>query len=70
MATVEELIEKILAERKDFTHEQLHRLIEEKKRDFEGLLSDQGAARLVAEELLVETEPVTVPSMKIRGLVA
>jgi len=67
---VEELIEKILAERKDFTHEQLHRLIEEKKRDFEGLLSDQGAARLVAEELLVETEPVTVPSMKIRGLVA
>jgi ssDNA-binding replication factor A large subunit len=67
---VEELIEKILAERKDFTHEQLHRLIEEKKGDFEGLLSDQGAARLVAEELLVETEPVTVPSMKIRGLIA
>ena len=70
MATVEELIEKILAERKDFTREQLHRLIEEKKRAFEGLLSDQGAARLAAEELLVETEPVTVPSMRIRDLVA
>jgi hypothetical protein len=69
LATVEELIGKILAERKDFTHEQLHKLIEEKKRDFDGLLSDQGAARIVAEELLVETEPVTVPNMMIRDLV-
>ena len=70
MATVEELIEKILAQRKDFTREQVQSLIEEKKGDFEGLLSDQGAARLVAEELLVETEPVAVPSMRIRDLVA
>jgi len=70
LATVEELIEKILAERKDFTHEQLQKLIEEKKRNFDGLLSDQGAARLVAEELLIETEHVAVPSMMIRDLVA
>ncbi len=70
MASMEELIEKILAERKDFTHEQLHKLIEEKKRNFDGLLSDQGAARLVAEELLIETEHVAVPSMMIRDLVA
>ena len=70
MATVEELIEKILAQRKDFTREQVQSLIEEKKRDFEDLLSDQGAARLVAEELLVETEPTAVPSMRIHDLVA
>lgn len=70
MATVEELIEKILAQRKDFTREQIESLIEEKKRDFEDLLSDQGAARLVAEELLVETEPTAVPSMGIHDLVA
>ena len=70
MATVEELIEKILAQRKDFTREQVQSLIEEKKRDFDDLLSDQGAARLAAEELLVETEPTTIPTMKIRDLVA
>jgi len=70
LATVEKLIEKILAQRKDITREQVQSLIEEKKRDFEGLLSDQGAARLVAEEFLVETEPVAVPSMRIRDLVA
>jgi replication factor A1 len=69
LATVEELIEKILAQRKDSTREQVQSLIEEKKRDFDGLLSDQGAARLVAEELLVETEPATMPSMRIRDLV-
>lgn len=67
---MEELIEKILAQHKDFTREQVHSLIEEKKGDFEGLISDQGAARLVAEELMVETEPTAVPSMRIRDLVA
>ena len=70
MATVEELIEKILAQRKDFTREQVQSLIEEKKRDFDDLLSDQGAARLAAEELLVETEPTTIPTMRIHDLVA
>jgi replication factor A1 len=70
LSTVDELIEKILAQRKDLTREQVQSLIEAKKLDFEGLLLDQGAARLVAEELLVETEPVAVPSMKVRDLVA
>lgn len=70
MSTVDELIEKILTQRKDLTREQVQSLIEAKKLDFEGLLLDQGAARLVAEELLVETEPVAVPSMKVRDLVA
>jgi replication factor A1 len=70
LSTVDELIEKILAQRKDLTREQVQSLIEAKKLDYEGLLLDQGAARLVAEELLVETEPVAVPSMKVRDLVA
>jgi replication factor A1 len=67
---MEDLIAKILAQRKDLTREEIESLIEKKKREAQDLLSDQGAARLVAEELLVETEPVAVPSMMIRDLVA
>jgi len=67
---MEDLIAKILAQRKDLTRGEIESLIEEKKREAQDLLSDQGAARLVAEELLVETEPVAVPSMMIRDLVA
>jgi replication factor A1 len=70
LSTVDELIEKILAQRKDLTRQQVQSLIEAKKLDFDGLLLDQGAARLVAEELLVETEPVAVPGMRVRDLVA
>jgi replication factor A1 len=69
LSTVDELIDKILAQHKHLTREQVQRLIEAKKLDSEGLLLDQGAARLVAEELLVETEPAAVPSMKVRDLV-
>jgi replication factor A1 len=67
---MEDLIARILAQRKDLTREEIENLIEEKKREAQDLLSDQGAARLVAEELLVETEPVAVPSMMVRDLVA
>jgi len=67
---IEDLIVKILAQRKDLTREQVENLIEEKKREAQDLLSEEGAARLVAEELLVETEPVAVPAMKIRDVVA
>ncbi|WP_455285975.1 OB-fold nucleic acid binding domain-containing protein, partial [[Eubacterium] cellulosolvens] len=67
---MEDLIARILAQRKDLTREKIETLIEEKKREAQDLLSDQGAARLVAEELLVETEPVAVPSMTVRNLVA
>jgi len=67
---MEDMIAKILAQRKDLTREQVESLIAEKKHEAQDLLSDEGAARLVAEELLVETEPVAVPSMMIRDLVA
>lgn len=70
MDEMEDLIAKILAQRKDLTREKIETLIEEKKREAQDLLSDQGAARLVAEELLVETEPVGVLSITVRDLVA
>jgi len=67
---MEDMIAKILAQRKDLTREQIESLIAEKKHEAQDLLSDEGATRLVAEELLVETEPVAVPMMMIRDLVA
>jgi replication factor A1 len=67
---VDDVIAKILAKRTDLTCEKIQGLIEEKKREAHDLLSEEGAARLVAEELLVETEPAAAPSMEIRNLVA
>lgn len=70
MSAIEDLIAKILAQRKDLTREQIENLVEEKKHEAQDLLSEEGAARLVAEELLVETEPVALPTMVVRDLVA
>jgi len=68
--TVDELIARIVAQRKDLTRDQVQNLIEEKRREAGDLLSEEGAARLVAEELLVETEPAVAPTIEIRKLVA
>lgn len=70
LSAIENLIAKILAQRSDLTREQIQSLVDEKKREAQNLLSEEGAARLVAEELLVETEPVAVPTMMTRDLVA
>jgi len=70
LSAIEDLIAKILTQRKDLTREQIENLIEEKKHEAQDLLSEEGAARLVAEELLVEMEPVGVPTMMIRDVVA
>lgn len=70
MNSMEGLIAEILDKRKDLTREKIRSLIEEKKHEAQDLLSDQGAARLVAEELLIETSPTPVPSISIRDLVA
>jgi ssDNA-binding replication factor A large subunit len=51
------------------TKESIQKLIEEKKRSGRGLLSDEGAARLVAEELLVETETKQMRSLRMRDLI-
>jgi len=57
--TAENLIDTIPSQRKDLTREQVQNLIEEKKRECLSLLSEWGAVRLVADELLprVEIEP-------------
>ncbi len=71
MDTMEDLIARILAQRTDLTREKIQKLIEEKKREANDLLSEEGAARLVAEELLVEGDHAeTVPRITIEKLVA
>lgn len=64
----EEIIKKILIQRKDLTKEKILELIEKKKKDAEGLLSDEGAARLVAQELLVKTEEKKLEEISIGNL--
>jgi replication factor A1 len=44
-------------------------LIEQKKREGRGLLSDEGAARLVAEELLIQTRGADLGRMRVKDLV-
>ena len=45
-------------------------LIDEKKKEGRGLLSDEGAARLVAEELLVQTHGTELGRMRVKDLVS
>lgn len=50
--TKDEIIERILTVRRDLSRKRVDELIAERKRDYSGFLSDEGAARLVAHELL------------------
>lgn len=66
-----ELISKILSSRPSLSEEKLRELMEEKKRAYGGLLSDEGAARLVAQELSIEIgKGSAVGGMKVKDLVA
>ncbi len=56
MTNPDQIISRILEARSTLTREKLVALIEEKKREAGGLLSEEGAARLIAEQLLIETE--------------
>ena len=51
---LEEIIEKILSSRPDLTHEEVLKMIENKKKGAREFLTDETAARLVASELGVE----------------
>jgi replication factor A1 len=62
-------VEDILSKRRELSQDQILALIEEKKREGRGLLSDEGAARLVAEELLVQTRGTELGRMRVRDLV-
>ncbi|MEM3507514.1 MAG: hypothetical protein QXT31_07695, partial [Candidatus Bathyarchaeia archaeon] len=68
MQKVEEIIEKILTQRKDLSREKILELMEKKKKDAEGLLSDEGAIRLIAQELLVKTDEKKLEGVSITDL--
>jgi len=63
------IIGEILSKRPDLSPEQVRALIEEKKRELPNFLSDEGAARLVAEELLIKTSGTQLGRMRIKDLV-
>ncbi|HUO41601.1 MAG TPA: hypothetical protein VMU35_01405 [Methylomirabilota bacterium] len=69
MTTSLAIIDEILSKRPDLSAEQVRALIEEKKRELPNFLSDEGAARLVAEELLIKTSGTQLGRMRIRDLV-
>jgi ssDNA-binding replication factor A large subunit len=69
MTVVEAIVEDILSKRPELSHVQVLALIEEKKREGRGLLSDEGAARLVAEELLIQTHGTELGRMRMKDLV-
>jgi len=63
------IIGEILSKRPDLSPDQVRALIEEKKRELPNFLSDEGAARLVAEELLIKTSGTQLGRMRIKDLV-
>lgn len=63
-------MEDILSKRPDLSQEQVLALIDSKKKEGRGLLSDEGAARLVAEELLVQTHGTELGRMRVKDLVS
>ena len=69
LTVVETIVENILSKRSELSQEQILALIEEKKREGRGLLSDEGAARLVAEELLIQTRGSDLARMQVKDLV-
>ena len=69
MTVVETIVEDILSKRRELSQDQVLALIEEKKKEGRGLLSDEGAARLVAEELLIQTRGTELGRMRMKDLV-
>ena len=69
MSDTERILERILTQRRDLTQEKLLALIEDKKKQAGNLLSDEGATRLVAQDLLVEMEAKRMAEIRIVDLV-
>jgi len=69
LSETERIIETILTQRRDLTREKLLSLIEDKKKRAGDLLSDEGATRLVAQDLLVEMEAKRMAGIRIVDLV-
>jgi replication factor A1 len=70
LSTVHGIVEDILSKRRDLTENDVLSLIEQKKAEGRGLLSDEGAARLVAEELLIRTHGRELGRMHVKDLVS
>lgn len=70
MSAVHAIVDEILSKRQDLSEDQVLALIEEKKKEGRGLLSDEGAARLVAEELLIQTHGTELGRMQFKNLVS
>lgn len=70
LSAVHAIVQEIFSKRQDLSEEQILALIEEKKKQGRGLLSDEGAARLVAEELLIQTRGTELGRMQVRDLVS
>ncbi|MEM3017690.1 MAG: OB-fold nucleic acid binding domain-containing protein [Candidatus Bathyarchaeia archaeon] len=66
---LDEITGKILKQRQDLSQNALQDLIEKKKADAQGLLSDEGAARLVAQDLDVKIDSRSFSEIKITDLV-
>jgi replication factor A1 len=70
LSAVHAIVEEILSKRRDLSQEEVLALIDQKKQEGQGLLSDEGAARLVAEELLIRTRGKELGRMKVKDLVS
>lgn len=70
LSAVQAIVQDILSKRLDLTQEEVSSLIEQKKKEGRGLLSDEGAARLVAEELLIRTRGKDLGRMQVKDLVS
>jgi ssDNA-binding replication factor A large subunit len=70
LSAVHAIVQEILLKHKDLSEDQILSLIDEKKKEGRGLLSDEGAARLVAEELLIQTRGSELGRMQVKDLVS
>jgi len=70
LSAVHAIVQDILSKRRDLSQEDVLALIDQKKQEGRGLLSDEGAARLVAEELLIRTHGKELGRMQVKDLVS
>jgi len=70
MSAFQTILNEIVSKRRDISEDQIRDLIEQKKKELPGFLSDEGAARLVAEELLIKTRGTELGRMQVRDLVS
>ena len=66
---LENIIERIITQRKDLTKKEIVIRIDSKKKEAQGLLSDEGAARIVAQELFVKVNGKSFNQIKVKDLV-